>query len=155
MKPTLIGTAVGRTVPMSVGFMEIRSQRTATTADDDVRWEDSDTSHFSDVDLWALLDDPAARWAVAVAVPSCRYDVEDPTRQRPYPVASLGDPLSGSWAVIVPQKGRYLVRQAGPRRLWAEAEAAYHWWQGHGGPPISAWEWTITADRQTVQLPRP
>ena len=148
-------TAVGRTVPMSVGFMEIRAHRTPTTADDEVRSEDSaETSRLSDIDPWAVLGDSAARWAVAVAVPSCRYDLEDSTPERLYPVASLGDPLSGSWAVIVPQVGRYLVRQAGPRRLWDEAEAAYHWWQGRGCPPVNAWEWTITPDRQTVRLPK-
>jgi protein-L-isoaspartate(D-aspartate) O-methyltransferase len=128
-------TAVGHAVPMSVGFMEIRSQRTATTPDDDVRWETAEAFRLSEVDPWAVLGDPAARWAVAVAVPSCRYDLEDGTPERPYPVASLGDPLSGSWAVIVPQVGRYLVRQAGPRRLWDEAEAAYHWWRGQARPP--------------------
>jgi protein-L-isoaspartate(D-aspartate) O-methyltransferase len=148
-------TAVGHTVPMSVGFMEIRSQRTPATGDDEARWEDRDeTSRLSDIDPWAVLGDSAARWAVAVAVPSCRYDLEDSTPERPYPVASLGDPLSGARAVIVPQLGRYLVRQAGPRRLWDEAEAAYLWWQGKGRPPVDVWEWTITPDRQSIRLPK-
>ncbi|MGH3903319.1 MAG: hypothetical protein ACRDTE_03855 [Pseudonocardiaceae bacterium] len=67
-------------------------------------------------------------------------------------MAWLRDPLSDSWASIVPDGDRFQVRQAGPRRLWDTAEAAYRWWQARGEPPLSAWTWTATPDRQSVTL---
>lgn len=81
-----------------------------------------------------------------------RYDVWKASEYRPG-VAWLVDPLSGSWASVVPEGERFRVRQVGPRRLWDAAEAAYRWWVERGEPPLSAWEWTITPDRQSVTLP--
>lgn len=100
-----------------------------------------------------MLLDEASRWAAAVAVPSCRYDLEKKTAQRDHGVAWLTDPVSGSWASVVPgDGGGYIARQCGPRRLWDEVETAYRWWQSQGGPPVEAWMWTITPDRQSITL---
>jgi hypothetical protein len=76
------------------------------------------------------------------------------TEERPG-VAWLCDALSGSWASIVRDGDRHIVRQSGPRRLWDAAEAAYRWWQSQGEPPLEAWVWTITPNRQSVTLKTP
>jgi hypothetical protein len=65
----------------------------------------------------------------------------------------LRDPVSGSWASVVPDgDGRFLVRQQGIRRLWDQAESAYRWWIGQGQPVGPDWEWIITPDWQTIRL---
>jgi protein-L-isoaspartate(D-aspartate) O-methyltransferase len=148
------GTAIGRTAPMSVGFMELRAQRSATTSDEDrVPWNDRAadfaTTH---IDASRVLSDPASRWALAVALPSCRYDIEDLPDGKPGDLVWLRDPLTGSWASIVPSSRGFVVHQFGPRQLWTEAETAYRWWLAKGKPPVSAWTWTITPDRQTVTV---
>jgi protein-L-isoaspartate O-methyltransferase len=146
------GIATGHAVKMRVGFMELRSQRVAASQSD-LRWNDETADvTYTDVMPWNVLLAENARWALAVALPSCRYDIWEKTEDRPG-VAWLRDPVSGSWAGVVRDGDRYAVRQSGPRRLWDQAEAAYRWWLAQGSPPIEAWEWTVTPDRQSVALP--
>jgi hypothetical protein len=147
-------TATGRTLPMGVGFMESRSQRTARVPDGDIDFEqDGADESVTTLKPWPLLGTPSSRWALAVALPSCRYDVEPSTEDRPYKLAWLRDPVSGSWASSVPLgDGKYQVRQYGIRRLWDEAEAAGRWWERSGRPHITQWRWRITPDGQSVAL---
>jgi hypothetical protein len=110
----------------------------------------------TEVDPFTALLHEASRWAIAVSVPSCRYDLEKPTSDRGHGVAWLLDPITGSWASVVPttpRSDRYLARQTGPRRLWDEAAAAYRWWNQHGKPGIETWQWTITPHQQRINLP--
>lgn len=142
---TVDGIATGRTAPMGVGFMELRQHRSPRAPEDDPPWQHSTGNPTtSTLDPAAALLNPAARWALAVAMPGCRYDIDG--------LAWLCDPLTGSWATITPQPGHstFLIRQSGPRQLWDEAQAAYIWWQHAGQPPTDAWEWTITPDRQSI-----
>ncbi|PKW13017.1 methyltransferase domain-containing protein [Saccharopolyspora spinosa] len=149
------GVGCGHAVQgLRVGFMELRSHRVAALPFDGLRWDDpaADRS-ITEVSPFKMLIDEASRWAVAVAVPSCRYSLEKKTPERDHGVAWLSDPVSGSWASVVPDnRSRYTVRQSGPRRLWDEAEAAFRWWQCHGEPSLEAWRWTVAPDRQTVAL---
>jgi protein-L-isoaspartate(D-aspartate) O-methyltransferase len=151
------GAACGQAVSMRVGFMELRAQRTPGASWSGLRWDDPDVDAvLTDVDPFTALLHEASRWAIAVSVPSCRYDLEKRTNQRGHGVAWLLDPITGSWASVIPTTPRsdhYLARQAGPRRLWDEAATAYHWWDQQGQPPIEAWQWTITAHRQRIHLP--
>jgi hypothetical protein len=96
------------------------------------------------------------QWAIAVAVPQCRFDVWKRTPERGHGVAWLVDTCSGSWASVVPSAidGQFDVRQHGPRRLWDEAEAAYRWWQQAGEPPLEAWELVVGPDEQSIRLAR-
>lgn len=74
---------------------------------------------------------------------------------RGHGVAWLLDPITGSWASVVPTTPRsenYLTRQTGPRRLWDEAATAYRCWDQQGQPPIEAWQWTITSHQQRINL---
>lgn len=149
------GTAIGRATTMRVGFMELRAQRAATSGSEATNWDD-ETADLTYTDLSPLKPlgtDANHRWPIAVSVPSCRYDVEEKTPERAHGVAWLRDPMTGSWASIAPDGKRYAVRQFGPRRLWDETEVAYRWWQQRGEPPLEAWEWTVTPDRQSVSLP--
>ncbi|WP_246257152.1 methyltransferase domain-containing protein [Amycolatopsis anabasis] len=148
------GIAHGRAADMQVGFMEMRSQRVASSPVGDQQWDDpaADLSH-TDLSPWVPLLADDHRWPIAVAVPSCRSTVWKRTDERSHGVAWLRDPLTGSWASVVPDKNeRFAVRQYGPRRLWDEAEVAYRWWQKRGEPPLSAWRWTISPDRQSITL---
>lgn len=150
------GVVRGRAVPMRVAFMELRTQRTPGASWSGLRWDDpSLDAVLTDVDPFTALLTEASRWAIAVSVPSCRYDLEKRTSQRGHGVAWLLDPITGSWSSVIPTTPRsdhYLARQAGPRRLWDEAATAYHWWDHQGQPPIDAWQWTITAHRQRIHL---
>jgi protein-L-isoaspartate O-methyltransferase len=141
------GTATGRTLPMGVGFMESRLQRTGEAPEQD--WErDGTQESITTVEPRRVLEVPSPRWAVAVAVPSCRYGIEGE-------LVWLSDPVSGAWASAVPAgRGRFLVRQNGIRRLWDEVEIAYRWWCARGEPFITEWRWTITPDRQEIGLVR-
>ncbi|QWF81755.1 methyltransferase domain-containing protein [Amycolatopsis sp. CA-230715] len=143
------GTATGRMLPMGVGFMEHRLDRAAVTAGEAHDWEDESADRkTTKTKPWLMLSDFVSRWALAVALPSCRYDMEEGR------LAWLADPLTGSWATIVPssEEGQFLVRQKGIRRLWDEAETAYRWWIGAGQPTGLNWLWTITPDRQTIEI---
>lgn len=148
------GTASGyASAELYVEFMQLRAQRIAGAGLAELRWDD-ETAERSHTDLapWVPLLAGDHRWPIALALPSCRYDVWEVAADRPHGVAWLVDPISRSWASVVPDGDRFLVRQSGPRRLWTEAEAAYRWWQRCGEPPSEAWLWTITAERQTVTL---
>ncbi|HWE90688.1 MAG TPA: methyltransferase domain-containing protein [Pseudonocardiaceae bacterium] len=149
------GAATGRAVPMRVGFMELRAQRTPAAGLSELRWDDpaADVS-YTEIEPWTTLLRDASQWAIAVAVPQCRHAVWKRTEQRRHGVAWLIDPLSRSWASVVPgdRKGQFVVRQSGPRRLWDETETAYRWWQANGEPPVEAWQFVIGADRQYVRL---
>ena len=71
------GTATGRMVPMGVQFMEVRSQRTAGTPDDDFDWQDDTADHtITAIKPWLMFSDIVSRWALAVALPSCRYNMK-------------------------------------------------------------------------------
>lgn len=94
-----------------------------------------------------MMRNPHSRSAFAVAMPSCRYAIDDEDSGE---VAWLRDPVSGSWARI----SSGVVHQSAPRRLWDEADAAYWWWPAKGRPLVVEWEWEITPNQQRVSLPR-
>ena len=54
----------------------------------------------------------------------------------------------GSWARVDGDS----VRQAGPRRLWDEAEAAWRWWEEQGRPGRDRFGLTVDRDGQRVWL---
>ncbi|HXT44544.1 MAG TPA: methyltransferase domain-containing protein [Pseudonocardiaceae bacterium] len=151
------GTAIGRVAPLRVAFMELRAQRTSVFKWDGLRWDDPDADlTHTDVMPWTTLGNEAPQWAIAIAVPSCRYELWPRTcgRNPRHGVAWLADPLSGSWASVIPglTKDRYEVRQRGPRRLWDEVEAAYRWWVDQGEPTLDQWRFTVSPDSQMVSL---
>jgi protein-L-isoaspartate(D-aspartate) O-methyltransferase (PCMT) len=89
------GTATGSVVPARVGFMELREQRTPDTDVRHRRWEDpeADLTH-TDLMPWTTLGNEAPRWALAVAMPNCRYELwkRTPGRNPDHGVAWLTEP---------------------------------------------------------------
>lgn len=142
------GTATGRMAPRGVEFMELRSQRTLRTPDDDFDWtDDTADQETTTIRPWLMFSDIVSRWALGVAVPSCRYDMQEGE------FVWLRDPVSSSWASVVPLgNGNFLVRQKGPRKLWTEAETAYRWWIDQGQPAGPDWIWTVTPQHQSIHL---
>ncbi|MEU9704281.1 methyltransferase domain-containing protein [Streptomyces sp. NPDC047981] len=53
-----------------------------------------------------------------------------------------------SWATVdyVPGAAEFEVYQAGPRNLWDEVRAAYHWWSSQGRPGFDRFGLTVTPD---------
>lgn len=118
------------------------------------REQDGTDESVTEVVPWPFLGTPSSRWALAVAMPQCRAEIEPSTAERDYKLGWLHDPVSGSWASLVPLgNGKYLVRQAGIRRLWDEAAAVHRWWTAKGEPFITDWIWTITPDGQSISVP--
>lgn len=56
-----------------------------------------------------------------------------------------------AWASVLDGQ----VRQAGARKLWDEAVAAYQWWLQHNRPDRRDFGLTITPERQWVWLDHP
>lgn len=94
-----------------------------------------------------LAGDYAASLAIGMKVPHCA-PIHVSARHYPDRCARLWfvDPVTTSWANVVDLRGTraYLVHQSGPRNLWDEIEAAYHWWLGAGRPGPQRWRITIT-----------
>ncbi|MGH3772991.1 MAG: hypothetical protein ACRDRW_16630 [Pseudonocardiaceae bacterium] len=96
--------------------MELRAQRTLGASFSALRWDDPDVEPArSKVDPFTALLREAPRWATAVSVPYCRYGLEKRTTERGHGVAWLLDPITGSWASVVPTplSEHYLTRQTG------------------------------------------
>ena len=151
------GTARGHAdAELAVGFMHLRAERPVPAALGALAWDDesADLIHTS-VDIWDPLHHQAWCWAVAVAMPSCRYNTYPPGERSERRLILFRDPVSGSWASIhgPDNDGRLAVRQSGPRRLGDEALAAIRWFAQHGAPPLEAWLWEVGPDRQSVTLP--
>jgi len=147
------GTATGRVASMQVQFMELHSQRSPRVEWDGLRWDDPSADLTrTEIMPWTTLGNESPQWAVAVAVPNCRYELWKTTSERNHGVAWLGDPLSGSWASVIPgdTEGRYDVRQYGSRRLWKEVSVAHQWWLDQGKPGLDRCRFTISPDRQTA-----
>jgi protein-L-isoaspartate O-methyltransferase len=144
------GTAIGRPVPLYVGFMELRAQRSPLGDLAGLRWDDPDAdTSATELAPWTMFNNLDPRWAIGMRLRSCRWWHWPPTQHRPH-VLWLADTHSRSWATAAygSDLGPYPVRQHGPRRLWDEAEAAYHWWTQNGIPPVEAWEFLITPGHQ-------
>ncbi|GAA5124823.1 hypothetical protein GCM10025762_50430 [Haloechinothrix salitolerans] len=119
---------------------------------------DVDVSHTT-IDVADLLRHPAWRCAVAIAVPSCRYQdaiiAEDHAGLTRAGV-ELSDPMTSSWAHIEHgASGDHItVRQTGPRLLADEVLAAVRWYADRGAPPLESWRWEVGPGRQCVTIPK-
>lgn len=69
-------------------------------------------------------------------------------------VAETGNP-EGSWAACdAGPRGKHVVTQYGPRRLWEETEAAFAQWDADGRPGPDQYRLIVTPSGQRVQLTR-
>ncbi|WP_030411015.1 protein-L-isoaspartate O-methyltransferase family protein [Streptomyces sp. NRRL S-1448] len=85
-------------------------------------------------------------WVLGLRVRGCVQAVaERRGNARPVWFYSLTD---RSWAVVMlrDEQTESRVWQSGPRRLWDEVEAAYHWWRGEGEPSYERFGLTVTPE---------
>jgi protein-L-isoaspartate(D-aspartate) O-methyltransferase len=97
-----------------------------------------------------------ARLAIGQRVPGCQWRYWPWEPDDPVGVLWLVDPW-GSWAKLThttpgADEDEFPVQQHGPRRLWDEVEAAYHWWVDAGSPQPDRWQFVVTPDGQRVGL---
>lgn len=93
-----------------------------------------------------VLDDRTARFVVQSAVPDAQHlTLESDGRQEDL----LVDVLSGSWAALRQDGGRWIVRQDGPRALWDAAEEDLGRWHAAGAPGPERFICQVTAQGQT------
>jgi protein-L-isoaspartate(D-aspartate) O-methyltransferase len=69
----------------------------------------------------------------------------------------LWDQEATSWAECDYEPGAdtFALTTYGPRRLWAEAEDAFHWWVQHGSPAAERFGLTISPEGQNFWLDEP
>ncbi|WP_335980747.1 protein-L-isoaspartate(D-aspartate) O-methyltransferase [Streptomyces sp. CA2R106] len=152
------GVAVGW-FTRRVEFMKLRAQRTAVQHTDRVPPEgiavaEPSTTELTEADLLGtgIEDLP---FLLGLRLHGCVQAVAD-RRGATRPVWFYGrtDP---SWAVVVFHGSQRPARvwQSGPRRLWAEVEAAVRWWQAQGRPGLDRFGLTATAGGTSTWLDTP
>ncbi|XVQ13775.1 hypothetical protein ACQP1W_14910 [Spirillospora sp. CA-255316] len=145
--------AHGPFVDNTVAFMRLRAHRAHRPAPptDLAGAEESTTTLHPDTVAW---DDLNASFAVGVRLPdvSTRFvDADDGSDD--FTFWAFAGP---SWArVDVTDSSAHRVLQRGPRRLWAEIEAAYRWWEDMGRPVTGRFGLAVARDRQYVYLDSP
>jgi protein-L-isoaspartate O-methyltransferase len=149
------GTATGGLVNTTISFMELRDQRIPRPAITDLV-RDTDTPERSYTTLHAshLCNDEDALFAIAIQVPGCHWEYQPATGDDNHWSVWFLDVCSRSWARFDYQPGsrHWPVHQFGPRRLWDELTAAYHYWDHAGRPAAARWRFTITSQGQRVKL---
>ncbi|XKK38709.1 methyltransferase domain-containing protein [Nocardiopsis sp. ARC36] len=153
------GKAVGR-FDGDAAFMWTRAQRPPHgSVEDRVRDEHDFGGTTTRLHPYEPVGDFDAGFAIGLRVPGMTWnlvhDGDDPASPR-YTVY-LMDPESQSWASwrIEPDGAEYPVRQHGPRRLFAELESAYQWWEGAGRPSHTRFGVTVTPHAQRAWLDVP
>ncbi|MFJ8232454.1 ATP-grasp peptide maturase system methyltransferase [Streptomyces sp. NPDC094448] len=124
------GTAAGRLLGGEVSFMLARPQIPPPLG---VLPDLSDGTERECIVAWDVLNDWAARFVAQLAVPKAQrfslaleggvFDV-------------LLDVESGSWAALRKAEGRWIVREGGPERLWAQVEDHVTRWRKEGSPGL-------------------
>ncbi len=148
------GIATGHPVG-PVGFMPLRQHRTDRIDPADLA-ADQTAVRVTDTRLkpWRAVDTWEARWAIGIRVPSCQWQHQPPPTPDGQHVLWLGDAASGSWASVHYDNSPEprTVRQAGPRNLWDEVEAAFRHWKALGRPNPEQSTLTVTAHDQPVSF---
>ncbi|WP_338058204.1 methyltransferase domain-containing protein [Streptomyces avicenniae] len=146
------GTASGRFVGSSA-FMRLRDQRKRlppTGAEQPGGGRRSRT---------ALSPDDVGDWihmfAIGVQVPDLFCRVE-PGQDGAYRLWLFDTGLT-SWAVAAwaGERTEFAVTQGGPRSLWGELEASWHWWDTQGGPGFERFGLSLADGNHTVWLDEP
>ncbi|MGQ0778928.1 MAG: hypothetical protein ACT4NY_31710 [Pseudonocardiales bacterium] len=120
------GTATGQPIGR-IGFMAVRAHRTPRWSIDHLDPNDpAAEASTTTLKPWRIAENHDVRWAIGTRVPSCVWDHQPPTDERPQHLLWLLDPTSQSWAVARydSSSGPRQIRQHGPRHLWDEVETA-------------------------------
>jgi protein-L-isoaspartate O-methyltransferase len=153
------GTATGAVADPGMAFMTLRDQRiprvsVATVLGD--QHEDTASASSTELHPYDVAGDPDAAIAIGLRVPNCTQRYWHPDADAEHGTFWLLDQWSGSWARLrhhPDSSGPYEIRQAGPRKLWDEVEAAHRWWSAQGRPTADRWRLEVDSDGQQVSLP--
>ncbi|MDK1474391.1 protein-L-isoaspartate(D-aspartate) O-methyltransferase [Streptomyces sp. 549] len=153
------GAASGR-FTRPVEFMKLRSQRLTPPRHDVYLaagpMDDADTSATAITEAEFLPGRyTALPFALGLRVRGCLQTVAAKRDgARPVWFYGLGD---RSWAAVMFVDGEEEARvwQSGPRRLWDEVEAAYHWWVDQSRPDHTRFGLTVTPEGETAWLDEP
>lgn len=145
------GLASGWFSPHSA-FMLMRNHRTDLRIYRDVVRDDHlPTGSVTRLSPWAVAgDDRAAQFAMGLLLRGVwRTWHDDPEVAGVASRLWLATTDATSWAAVDwdgRDDDRFAVWEHGPRRLWAEVEAAYRWWTAAGRPGPERFGMTITPD---------
>jgi hypothetical protein len=152
------GTARGR-CDVGASFMRLRTQR-----EDEPLWRvfsPKSAAYFDtnprDISITTATAPPPgafadqdAAFALGLLLPGWRAG------RRPLDgFILLSHRASGSWATVVPADRAHRVYYQGPRHLWEDLDAAYHWWVDVGRPDCTRFGLTVTPAGQTFWLDDP
>ncbi|MFJ1645429.1 methyltransferase domain-containing protein [Streptomyces sp. NPDC088258] len=144
-----------------VNFMRVRSQRllwpehSAYVPAEGTDVAEKSSTSITEADFLASDTADIVSFAIGLRLRDCTH-VADRKRDGVRPVWFYGL-TDRSWAVVVFRDGRSEARvhQSGPRRLWAEVETAYRWWEKHGKPEFTRFGLTVAATGQRAWLDDP
>ncbi len=155
------GTASGHVIGDSA-FMRLRQHTTpfghASRLADLAATDPSATQHSTRIPPAEIGEHPDATTAIGLHLPGIQRSIgiDDPDHREVllYDVGTN----SAAIAYITPEAehaGSYSVRQYGPRKLWDDAETAWHWWIDAGRPHRTRFGATVTPDRQWSWVDQP
>jgi len=135
--------AEGRFVE-NVSFMWVRNQRPATEPDA----PEADRTGASAMDPELALDGVDSAFSIGLRVPGTRYSHGWNDADRSATLRMVLHDSEGSWASVRYQDWDRAdaVEQFGPRSLWDEVVQARGWWEGQGGPELTRFGLTVTAE---------
>ncbi len=93
-------------------------------------------------------------FAAGLRIPDCAWAAGERDGDHSVWWYSLRD---HSWAAVLFRRDtpESTVHQSGPRRLWDEAESAWHWWTTQGRPSPTRFGLTVTPDGERAWLDDP
>lgn len=156
----VVGNAAAGGFTRAVEFMQSRSQRRPPLDPSDyvpnegVSGADKSTTTVTDEQFAGGRYGPLP-FVLGLRVSGCIQAAADKRGDaRPVWFYSLTD---RSWACTLfrDDKAEASVWQSGPRRLWDEVEAAFHWWTANGSPGVERFGLTVTPDGQRAWLDDP
>ncbi|MCC3769813.1 protein-L-isoaspartate(D-aspartate) O-methyltransferase [Streptomyces sp. UNOC14_S4] len=147
------GRAATGKVVEEASFMWMTGHAPADWPQESEEPEDSEGDRSSTGTDPRVLTPNEARFAVGLGVPGCRYGVDWGDAPKGADCTLwLTDGKSTASVRYMPEGTSFPVRQSGPRRLWHEVEAAYHWWEGQGRPGFGRFGLTVDGDGERAWL---
>lgn len=152
------GQATGRFLPGYAGFMALRPDPGDQVLPARIGYPfwtvaDGTDDRLSELNP-ALLDDPEFAFLAGLYLPDVhRQEISSTDGDTGLALFAQDGSRAETWHT--PERGGYLVGQAGPTRLWDIIEKAYAFWAGHGRPHWSQFGITAGPTDQYVWFDQP